>query len=65
MHLDSKILLKCSLQTIAAVVPYFVKWEGPYKIGTIVPQKEATFNGRDLIRWVLLYLKKRQSLILG
>ena len=31
-------------------------------MGTIVPQKEATFNGRDLLRWVLLYLKKRQSL---
>ena len=30
--------------------------------GTIVPQKEATFNGRDLIRWVL---KKRQPLMGG
>ena len=34
-------------------------------MGTIVPQKEATFNGRDLIRWTLFYLKKRQPLMGG
>jgi hypothetical protein len=30
-------------------------------MGTIAPQKEATINGRDLIRWVLLYLKKEAT----
>jgi hypothetical protein len=34
-------------------------------MGTIAPQKEATINGRDLIRWVLLHLKKRQPLMGG
>jgi hypothetical protein len=27
-------------------------------MGTIAPQEETVFNGRGLIRWVLLYLKK-------